>query len=76
MTFDPERWLTDELPLDPWTVGFGYGRRICPGTPLSQAELWIVFATIVWSLEISQKVDKKTGKRVEFEPTWSGEMIS
>ncbi|KZT32144.1 cytochrome P450 [Sistotremastrum suecicum HHB10207 ss-3] len=50
-TFRPERFLTkvqggdceteDDIPLDPFSFCFGYGRRICPGRNLAELSTWI-----------------------------------
>lgn len=31
MTFNPDRFLGDEPQPDPRKIGFGFGRRVCPG---------------------------------------------
>lgn len=59
--FLPERWLTfgssgekestsialKDLP----TVGFGYGRRICPGRHVARNSLWISIAKLLWAFD-------------------------
>ncbi|EGN99071.1 hypothetical protein SERLA73DRAFT_181862 [Serpula lacrymans var. lacrymans S7.3] len=39
--FKPERFLGDHPELDPRTVSFGYGRRICPGIQLADSSVFI-----------------------------------
>lgn len=46
--FVPERWLDKELP----TIGFGYGRRICPGRHVARNNLWITVARLLWAFDI------------------------
>jgi cytochrome P450 len=61
--FVPERWLVDgdvrfgrdELP----TVGFGYGRRICPGRHVARNGLWLAVARVLWAFEVRPEVDGK-----------------
>lgn len=49
--FVPERWLqSGELGLP--TVGFGYGRRICPGRHVARNSLWIALARILWAFDV------------------------
>ncbi|KXX80783.1 Fumitremorgin C synthase [Madurella mycetomatis] len=61
--FVPERWLdgnsTRELP----TVGFGYGRRICPGRHVARNSLWIAVARLLWAFNMSPELTE-TGKPV------------
>ncbi|KAJ7147761.1 cytochrome P450 [Mycena filopes] len=57
-SFNPDRYLGDDLscsassklsdPLarDHWT--FGAGRRICPGLPLAERELWLAISALLW----------------------------
>ncbi|EIW76051.1 cytochrome P450 [Coniophora puteana RWD-64-598 SS2] len=60
--FWPERFLTkdgkslDESVLDPATAAFGYGRRMCPGRFMADAQLWISVACILCSFEIKPEV--------------------
>ncbi|KAB8248624.1 cytochrome P450 [Aspergillus flavus] len=48
-TFRPERFLGDNPELDPHTLAFGFGRRICPGRLLADAT---IFLTIAQSLTV------------------------
>jgi len=57
--FDPSRWMTDKnnlsevfKPLDPRDFVFGYGRRVCPGTHIAQASIWIAIASILATFNI------------------------
>ncbi|KIY52635.1 cytochrome P450 [Fistulina hepatica ATCC 64428] len=57
--FNPARFLPQphgggELPF---TAGFGYGRRICPGRHLANAELFIAVASILAVFDIRPAVD-------------------
>ncbi|KAH9908312.1 cytochrome P450 [Xylariomycetidae sp. FL2044] len=59
--FIPERWLTPgggvetsgssvlgDLP----TIGFGFGRRICPGRHIARNSLWLQIARLLWAFDI------------------------
>ncbi|RDB17785.1 hypothetical protein Hypma_000985 [Hypsizygus marmoreus] len=57
--FNPDRYLGDDLSCvesaklanvmerDHWT--FGAGRRICPGLPVAERELWLAISRLLWS---------------------------
>ncbi|KAG6911006.1 hypothetical protein DXG01_005421 [Tephrocybe rancida] len=59
--FDPDRYLGDTLSCeesaklpnamdrDHWT--FGAGRRICPGLPAAERELWLAISRLMWAFE-------------------------
>ncbi|KAK0662076.1 putative cytochrome P450 E-class, group I [Cercophora samala] len=51
--FVPERWLGEELPI----VGFGYGRRICPGRHVARNSLWIAVARLLWAFDIKPELN-------------------
>ncbi|KAH9937818.1 cytochrome P450 [Epithele typhae] len=55
--FHPERFLKDgkmdPAVLDPGTIAFGHGRRICPGKHFAEASLFIAIASVLHSLDIS-----------------------
>lgn len=78
--FNPDRFLSGSekedgeapSPIDPWTVGFGYGRRICLGIPLAQSELWIAIAMILSTFTIGFKLDPETDRPVIPEVAWIG----
>ncbi|KAF9496680.1 cytochrome P450 [Pleurotus eryngii] len=42
----------------PFTLAFGFGRRMCPGRHLAYASLWIAIAAIFSTLHISRKKDQ------------------
>ena len=47
--FRPERFLGSDSELDPHTLSFGFGRRICPGRFLADST---IFGTIAQSLAV------------------------
>lgn len=54
--FAPERFLGGrELP----TVGFGYGRRICPGRHVARNSLWITIARLLWAFDIKPALSER-----------------
>ncbi|KAF2636682.1 hypothetical protein P280DRAFT_356957, partial [Massarina eburnea CBS 473.64] len=46
------------------TVGFGYGRRICPGLHAVRNFLWILIGRILWAFNIEFGLDDKGIKTV------------
>ncbi|PPQ91270.1 hypothetical protein CVT25_006213 [Psilocybe cyanescens] len=67
-TFNPDRYLSDKLSCsesaklpnvmerDHWA--FGAGRRICPGLPAAERELWLVFSRLLWSFKFEAVPDE------------------
>ncbi|KIY47202.1 cytochrome P450 [Fistulina hepatica ATCC 64428] len=57
--FNPARFLPKPYGggEPPFTAGFGYGRRICPGRHLANAELFIAVASILTVFDIRPAVD-------------------
>ena len=53
--FQPERFLDykEKLP----DVGFGLGRRICPGRFMARSSLWITVTSVLAAFEISPVID-------------------
>lgn len=65
-SFVPERWLEEgstELKSLP-AVGFGYGRRTCPGRHFARDILWIEVARLLWAFEI-EAGKTETGEPIE-----------
>ncbi|KZW03025.1 cytochrome P450 [Exidia glandulosa HHB12029] len=60
--FQPERYLKNgELDMDvpdPRRAHFGFGRRMCPGRHLADAELWLLAATMLCCFHITPVVDE------------------
>jgi cytochrome P450 len=55
LRFQPERFLDPNVkPLD---VGFGFGRRICPGRFMARSSMWITVVSVLAAFEISPVVD-------------------
>ncbi|TFK67985.1 cytochrome P450 [Pluteus cervinus] len=58
-TFRPERYLEDPELMDPRTVIFGFGRRICPGRYFAETSVWSVMANVIATFDIKPAVDEK-----------------
>ncbi|KAF9480937.1 cytochrome P450 [Pholiota conissans] len=60
--FNPDRFLKDGKLhcsiLDPVNVGFGFGRRICPGVSIALSAIWISVASILANFTISKARDE------------------
>ncbi|KAK1141880.1 hypothetical protein N8T08_008393 [Aspergillus melleus] len=59
MTFKPERFLSEKghtPERDPNMFAFGFGRRICPGRVLANADIFLTIAQAVSSLNITKPV--------------------
>jgi len=62
--FDPSRFLETDGQIRPgppdshddW-LGFGHGRRICPGRDLATNSLFIAFACLLWAFEFRKAKD-------------------
>lgn len=66
--FIPERWIPESPsgagdenrmkaevmgPLkDLPTIGFGYGRRVCPGRHIARNSMWVQIARLLWAFDI------------------------
>ncbi|KIJ40995.1 hypothetical protein M422DRAFT_172679 [Sphaerobolus stellatus SS14] len=57
LAFNPDRFLKPDI-KDPRTAAFGFGRRMCPGRWMADAELWITFATVLTTLDIGRAKDE------------------
>ena len=85
-TFDPDRFLvnasvhTDKHvhklntfgPNDPSCIAFGFGRRICPGRFMADANLWLLISNMLAVFDFLPPIDPLTGKEVIPELKWTG----
>ncbi|EIW84290.1 cytochrome P450 [Coniophora puteana RWD-64-598 SS2] len=73
--FRPERFLLPNgKPNDDTTylLGFGYGRRICPGRHLADGSVWSAMACLIAMFNFA-KAKNATGEEIEVHPTrWTG----
>lgn len=81
--FRPERWIVanelgkeaelkseDASPLRNLpSVGFGFGRRMCPGRHIARNAMWIQIARLLWAFEIEGAVSQETGERIAVDPS-------
>ncbi|KAK6331379.1 hypothetical protein TWF730_004461 [Orbilia blumenaviensis] len=62
--FIPERFLGPNKQLDPHSYVFGFGRRVCPGRHLSDANMFITIAKSLAAFNISKAIDSD-GNEIE-----------
>lgn len=77
MTFKPERFLEidgREPEMDPHTIVFGFGRRICPGRILADNTLYLSVAQSLTVFNITKAVEN--GHEVEVKPEFQAGVIS
>lgn len=73
--FKPERFLPPYNEPSATNVTFGFGRRICPGSILAQASLYLTFAQSLATFDIQKVIDDK-GRIVEPEHIFKSGIIS
>ena len=59
-TFNPERFIgkmNSEAARRVDAV-FGFGRRVCPGKAFAEANVWLLMANIVATMDIEKSVDE------------------
>ncbi|ETS81249.1 hypothetical protein PFICI_06251 [Pestalotiopsis fici W106-1] len=69
--FRPERFLGANPEPNPTAFVFGFGRRICPGRHLADANMFLVVAQSLAAFDISKAVDKSGNAiepRIDFMP--------
>ncbi|EJD37766.1 cytochrome P450 [Auricularia subglabra TFB-10046 SS5] len=57
-SFNPERYFgsddrLDPDVLDPRSICFGFGRRICPGRYFAEAEVWLMMTSVLYCFDIT-----------------------
>lgn len=76
--FNPDRFTPREEggEGEPFAQGpFGFGRRICPGSHLAAASVWMILTTILRTMDILPAVDKD-GKEIYPVPALSNGLSS
>ncbi|KZT09665.1 cytochrome P450 [Laetiporus sulphureus 93-53] len=58
----PSRWGSGPDSQDRDHYAFGWGRRFCQGSHISEASLFIVLSRLIWGVEFSAPIDPQTGK--------------
>ncbi|KAF8842505.1 cytochrome P450 [Paxillus ammoniavirescens] len=72
-SFKPERYFKDgELDDEVSTshIGYGFGRRTCPGRFTADASIWVAMVTILSTLTISKALDDK-GREINVDPKFT-----
>ena len=59
--FCPERYLDGEEKVDPYDFVFGFGRRVCPGRHLADSSLFLMFASMLATFNISPQTSTPPG---------------
>ncbi|KAG2366904.1 cytochrome P450 [Suillus spraguei] len=70
--FNPERFLDNngkDPELDPRTICFGFGRRVCPALHFADASVWISAAMSLAVFDISKVVENGVEITPEVDPT-------
>lgn len=78
--FNPERFLGETKasgcsPFNSLSAAFGYGRRICPGRHMAEAQLWISIACMMAVFDISPGGNVEMGRRVKTDARFTSGMI-
>ncbi|KAF9244245.1 cytochrome P450 [Melanogaster broomeanus] len=72
-SFKPERFFKDgKLDDEPSTsnVGYGFGRRICPGRYTADASIWAGLVTFLSTMTISKALDAQ-GREIDVDPKFT-----
>ncbi|KAI0676617.1 CyP450 monooxygenase [Trametes maxima] len=81
LAFKPERFLTpdgqdlDPSVRDPAEFAFGYGRRVCPGRYFAEASLFLIVASVLFTMDVSPPRDAH-GEPVKLEAKMTSGVIS
>ncbi|KIM58365.1 hypothetical protein SCLCIDRAFT_28146 [Scleroderma citrinum Foug A] len=73
MAFHPERFLArggKEPETDPFTIAFGFGRRICPGLHVANESLWLSAVASLTVFDISKAVENGVEITPEVDPSF------
>lgn len=74
-TFKPERFLGPEPEMDPRTMMFGFGRRMCAGRELADKSVFLTIAMVLAAFDI-RKPNRVDGSPIEQSPGFTtGVMI-
>ncbi|KDQ55455.1 hypothetical protein JAAARDRAFT_180898 [Jaapia argillacea MUCL 33604] len=74
--FMPERFLNDDGSLKEYPMAyFGFGRRICPGRSLADAEIWATAVAVLSVFNVTKSKDS-TGREVSVDGGYTGGLVS
>lgn len=75
-TFKPERFLGPAPEMDPRTMMFGFGRRMCAGRELADKSVFLTIAMVLAAFDIRKPSSKVDGSPIEQSPGFTtGVMI-
>lgn len=74
MTFNPERFLGPQPEVDPHSLVFGFGRRVCPGKFLADNTVFLSIAQSLTVFRITKEVENDT--EVDVSPKFEAGVIS
>ncbi|KDQ55456.1 hypothetical protein JAAARDRAFT_336883 [Jaapia argillacea MUCL 33604] len=75
-SFVPERFLNDDGSLKEYpTAYFGFGRRICPGRSLADAEIWATTVSVLSVFNVTQSKDNHR-REVSVAGGYTGGLVS
>jgi len=74
--FNPERFIgnMDSEAVQQVDAIFGFGRRVCPGKAFAEANVWLLMANIVATMNIEKSVDDM-GQPITPNPEYIGSFV-
>ncbi|KAF8314444.1 cytochrome P450 [Clavulina sp. PMI_390] len=72
--FMPERFMTQNPPMDPRYYVFGVGRRICPGMHFGESVVLAAMLTMLATTDITYALDAN-GQQIPVSPATTGKLI-
>ena len=75
-TFNPERFIgrMDSEAAHQVDAIFGFGRRVCPGKAFAEANVWLLMANIVATMDIEKSIDE-AGQPITPNPEYIGSIV-
>jgi len=74
--FNPERFVgkMDSEAAHQVDAIFGFGRRVCPGKAFAEANVWLLMANIVATMNIEKSIDEM-GRQITPNPEYIGSFV-
>jgi cytochrome P450 len=74
--FNPERFIgkMESEAANQVDAIFGFGRRVCPGKAFAEANVWLLMANIVATMNIEKSVDEM-GQPITPNPEYIGSYV-